>query len=121
MSRYADIIRKNIEPEPQTVNNDNENERITDINEKPVYRFEQPPQKRRSCNYDRWEYSYFPYLMEMYRILCHGEIDWNPPLMHDFFRFIYHVSSGEISKYLEQHTEEQSEAYFKYLIKRNDF
>jgi hypothetical protein len=117
MSRYADILKKSIS-QPQPVNSGNE--RVAVVDEKHTYREEQPPPKRGDRNYNRWEYAYFPHLVEMYRILCNNEFEWDPPPMYQFFEFIYYVSSGEISEYLEKPTEEQHEAYLEYQIKRNN-
>lgn len=119
MSKYADVLKKSIN---QTLPVSSGDERVTVTDEKPAsYGYKQPPTKRGDCNYDRWERAYFTYLVEMYRIMSGYELEWNPAEMYQFFQFIYYVSSGEISHHLEKFTQEQEEAYFEYLIKRNNF
>jgi hypothetical protein len=117
MPKYSDIVKK-VVIQSQPV--DSGDEPIIFVDRKPsAYQFRRPPAKGGGCNYDRWEYSYFAYLMEMYKILCEGEMEWDPPSMYDFFQFIYYTSSGKISANLEKLTEEQEEAYSEYMIKRN--
>ena len=117
MQRYIDVLKKSSN-QPQPVNSGDE--RIATDSEKPTtYRCSRPPPKRGDCNYDRWERSYFTHLVEMYKIFSRG--DWNPPEMYQFFQFIFSVSSGEITEHLENFTKEEQEAYFEYLIKRNNF
>lgn len=118
MSKYSDIVKK-VSVQAQPVCGEFGQPAVVD--EKPKYVISRPPKKSGNCSYDRWEYSYFPYLIEMYKILCEedDETKWDSKLMHHFFRFIYDVSSGEISRYLNELSEEQYELYSEYLIKRN--
>ena len=107
---YASIVKKQKEEQPEPVS---EPKRITVFNEKPKLKFPEVPRKRGDCNYDSWEYAYFPYLIEMYNICYNYDMD-----MYSFFQFIYYVSSGEIAKNLRQLTEEEYILYLKYKIKR---
>lgn len=115
MSKYADVLKKGVR-QPQSVCS--ELERVADAVEKHEFYITRPPNKRGNCCYDRWEYSYFPQLVIMYRIFCGDETSWDPPEMYKFFRFLYDVSTGEIWHYPDQITEEQQEAYFEYQVKR---
>lgn len=118
MSKYADILKKEVS-DSQTICS--EPERIAIVNKKPKYIIKRPPKKRGDCSYDRWEYSYFPHLVNMYRIICQDDSSWDSIEMYEFFRFLYDVSSGEISGYLDNLTKEQEEAYHEYRIKRNEY
>lgn len=113
MSRYADIVKK-YNPEPE--NNGDDNAPVSVIIEKPRVNFPRPPPKYRNVSYDSWEYAYFPYLNCMYKIFYD---DYDAELMYNFFRFIFYVSSGEISKHLRRMSEEERYIYSQYLIKKN--
>lgn len=113
MSRYADIVKK---PTVERPADRDQLEPVTVVNEQPRVEFTRPPEKKGSLSYDSWEYAYFPYLNEMYKIFYD---EYNAEAMYNFFRFIYYVSSGEISKYLRKFSSEEEAIYSKYLIKRN--
>lgn len=117
MSKYADIVRKGIDQPQSTCDN---SEQVTIIDEEPKYNFTCPPSKRGNYNYDRWEYAYFSHLVNMYRIVCEDSKAWDPKSMYKFFLFIYYVSSGKISSYLDDNNEELSDLYYEYLIKRKE-
>jgi hypothetical protein len=68
-------------------------------------------------SYDNWEHSYFPYLIEMYRIVYGNDFDVDT--MNDFFQFIYSKSSGKISIFLDEMDEETQKLYNDFQIKRN--
>ena len=117
MSKYSDVFKKSVDQEQKVFN---EYETVTFANEKPKFNITRPPKKPRNYSYDIWEYAYFPHLVKMYKIFSGNENAWDPVDMHHYFRFIYDVSSGEISKYLDDITEKQHDAYLEYQIKKND-
>lgn len=69
-------------------------------------------------SFDTWELSFFPYLLEMYKIV-HGD-DLNPKDMYIFFKYLYDVSSGDISPFLIEMDNELQQLYTDYYIKRQD-
>ncbi len=69
-------------------------------------------------SYDIWEQSYFPYLIEMYRIVYGNDFDVDT--MNDFFQFIHSKSSGKISIFLDEMDEETQKLYNDFQIKRNE-
>lgn len=107
--RYADIVKR-----------DEKRELDSDVKSDAVVSEKSPENggntKRRSYNYNMWEYAYFPHLLEMYNLIYD---EWTPKDMFNFCKFIYNVSSGEISPYLNDMTKEQELIYFGYIIKRN--
>jgi len=109
MSKYKDMLKKEI-IQPVVV----EPQQSVAIDQKPKQTIRAPPPKGRNCNYDRWEYAYFPHLVNMYRIFSGDQTAWDPFEMHQFFRFIYNVSSGEISDYLDELNENDREDYLEY-------
>jgi len=111
-SRYADIVKRN-DTEPVASTDGSRDERSVRPDES-VWRSlpkRLPPVKRGNCSYSRWEYAYFPCLVEMY-----GRIwsDYEVEKMGQFCRFIYSVSSGVISPYLSEMSSEHEEAYWQY-------
>lgn len=108
--RYADIVKRDEKREldngvkPDAI----VSEKSTEIRKNT---------RRRNYNYNMWEYAYFPHLLEMYNLIYD---EWTPKDMLNFCRFIYRVSYGEISPYLNDMTEEQELLYFEYIIKRNN-
>jgi hypothetical protein len=85
----------------------------------------------KSISYDRWEYRYFPHLLNLYE-LYNGSRDSESSdtdsrvehykEMYDFFRFLFQVSSGKISSYLEDMSSVELVIYENYrnVIKRNN-
>lgn len=106
--RYADIVKRDEKQGEQQ-----ESDGVKPDVKKPV-----EDRKGGNYNYNVWEYAYFPYLVEMYKLLYD---EWTAKDMSDFCQFIYRVSSGKISPYLNDMTKEEEELYFAYIIKRNNF
>lgn len=70
-------------------------------------------------NYNLWEYSYYPHLVNIYKIFYKTDkIDCAS--MFTFFKFIYANSSGYISPYLEKMNKTREKQYQEYIIKRNN-
>ena len=65
--------------------------------------------------YDSWEYAYFPYLIDMYKLI-YKEHRIDIIGFYEFCQFIYSVSSGKIISYLE---EVDNDLYYEYLSKRS--
>ena len=72
-----------------------------------------------SRRYDAWEHAYFPFLVEMYGLINDDPV-YDIRDMRKFFGFVFANSSGEISKYLPESTENDEDAYMDYLIKKTD-
>ena len=69
--------------------------------------------------YEGWEHAYFPYLVEMYGMICDDE-EFDVRDMANFFAFVFENSSGEISPYLPEPSRSDEEAYIDYLIKKTE-
>ena len=87
-------------------------------------------QKIRKNSHNKWEYSYFVQLIDMYKIFINGlnkiyniqEDDFNINSIYflKFTKFIFEQSSGNITPYLNDITEETFERYTYEIIKRNN-
>lgn len=67
----------------------------------------------KKSSYENWEYSYFPYLLEIYRISFEDTL-YEPYCMEKYFRFLYDSSSGKISSFLRQMNKDEFEIYNNY-------
>ena len=125
--RYADVVKKsvtNIISESDADNGHNFKYDFKPSNDhtttKPSYIW------RRNSNYDSWERSYFPILLEMRNIFISRMIEINP-LMENFLRspqffkkfnlFIYNNSSTQITPFLEPLNSELETLYSEYKEK----
>jgi hypothetical protein len=70
----------------------------------------------RNVNYDSWEYSYFPYLVDMYNIAFNDPV-LEPYCMRKFFMFLFENSSGKISPFLRDMNIDEEQAYQEYKMK----
>ena len=82
---------------------------------------------RKNCNssYDVWEYKYFRHILNLKDIFSSLasklNIETNSvDFLNVFSRFIRDYSSGEISPYLDDLTEEDKEYYLNFIILRNE-
>jgi hypothetical protein len=67
----------------------------------------------KKVNYDNWEYAYFPYLVDMYKLAFNDPI-LEPYCMYKFFRFIYENSSGYVSPFVRELNDNEEQQYINY-------
>lgn len=88
---------------------------------KPLYKVTRHKLKLYNTSYDDWEYNYFKHILNILQIIKSNKIITprnDIELIFLFGQFLYEVSSGHISPYLEPINEN---LYKTYLIKRESY
>lgn len=88
----------------------------------------QNPRPNKNVSYDRWECTYFKHILALHDIFTRCIDDLGIPgvdtksaeFLNIFANFIRDCSSGEVSPYIEELTEYESNLYLEYMIKRNE-
>ena len=88
----------------------------------------QNPKPNQNVSYDTWEFTYFKHILALHDIFSGCIDDLGIPgintksagFLNIFANFIRDCSSGEVSPYIEELTEYESNIYLEYVIKRNE-
>lgn len=86
-----------------------------------------PKSGSRISSHVNWELAHYKCLLELYDIFMDGmykldpNFDDNVDTFYNFTDFVHHVSSTNISPYLEDLTQTHEDEYTLYTIKRQDF
>lgn len=83
------------------------------------------PQRNCNSSYDVWEYTYFRHILDLKDIFSQRAAKLNietesVDFLNIFSQFIRDCSSGEISPYVEDLTEDDNEYYLDFTILRNE-
>jgi hypothetical protein len=99
---YSNIIKRSlVENEHVPIKQDNEDVQSV------IY----PERNHRVNDYHRWEYAYYPYIKRLYEELCE-ETDVFKDIA-SLSKLLYNTSTGEISSYLRDMTDEEYDDYLK--------
>jgi hypothetical protein len=88
----------------------------------------QIPLQQSNNSYSTWELTYFKHILEIHSIFANAidELGFShintksADFLHIFGKFIRKCSSGKISPYIEELTNEEEQIYLEYTIKRNE-
>jgi hypothetical protein len=131
---YASIISKNDDKsslaDASEYTNDTESTTIVPVIIQNIFGTKTQVRNRipqRNCNssYDVWEHTYFRHILDLKDIFSQRAAKLNietdsVDFLNIFSQFIRDCSSGEISPYVEDLTEDENEYYLDFTILRNE-
>ena len=89
----------------------------------------QAPAAYANNSYDAWEHTYFKHILDLHEIFMNDFRNLKIPdfdpcsasFLYTFGQFVRECSSGEISPYVDDLSEDLENFYCEYIIKRQEF
>jgi len=125
----SNLINSNVSLEEEKILNENNifSSNIPLLIKKKIIR-NQISRLNKNISHDAWEYVYFEHILNLYNIFSEVFKKLNLNIDTDSFDFLYNFSlfikdcsSGEISPYIENLSDNVNTVYLEYTIKRDNF